>query len=67
MYKLHNKEFLIVKDGDTLDIGGKTLKFFETPYLHTEETMITYCLKIKYYILATSLALMQQPMNYSMI
>ncbi|NLM36444.1 MAG: FprA family A-type flavoprotein [Clostridiales bacterium] len=47
MYKLHNKEFLIVKDGDTLDIGGKTLKFFETPYLHTEETMITYCLEDK--------------------
>lgn len=43
MYKLHNREFLIIKDGDTLDIGGKTLKFFETPYLHTEETMITYC------------------------
>lgn len=43
MYKLHDREFLIVKDGDTLDIGGKTLKFIETPYLHTEETMITYC------------------------
>lgn len=43
MYKLHNREFLIVKNGDTLDIGGKTLKFIETPYLHTEETMITYC------------------------
>jgi len=43
MYKLHNREFHIVKDGDTLDIGGKTLKFLETPYLHTEETMVTYC------------------------
>lgn len=43
MYKLHDREFLIVKNGDTLDIGGKTLKFIETPYLHTEETMITYC------------------------
>lgn len=47
MYKLHNKEFLIIKDGDSLDIGGKTLKFFETPYLHTEETMITYCVEDK--------------------
>ncbi len=45
MYKLHDREFLIIKDGDTLDIGGKTLKFFETPYLHTEETMITYCIE----------------------
>ena len=45
MYKLHDREFIIVKDGDTLDIGGKTLKFFETPYLHTEETMITYSIE----------------------
>ncbi|WP_252248319.1 FprA family A-type flavoprotein [Clostridium sp. ZBS20] len=43
MYKLHDREFLVVEDGDTLDIGGKTLKFIETPYLHTEETMVTYC------------------------
>ncbi|MDS0524392.1 FprA family A-type flavoprotein [Clostridium sp. SHJSY1] len=43
MYKLHNREFLVVRDGDTLNIGGKTLRFIETPYLHTEETMITYC------------------------
>lgn len=42
MFKLHKREFHIVKDGDTLDIGGKTLQFIETPYLHTEETMITY-------------------------
>jgi flavorubredoxin len=47
MYKLHNREFLIVKDGDTLDIGGKTLKFLETPYLHTEETMVTYAIEDK--------------------
>lgn len=42
MYKLHNRTFLVVKDGDTLDIGEKTLEFMETPYLHTEETMITF-------------------------
>ncbi|MBQ4901414.1 FprA family A-type flavoprotein [Paenibacillus sp. Marseille-P2973] len=47
MYKLHSRNFLVVKDGDTLDIGGKTLKFKETPYLHTEETMITYCIEDK--------------------
>lgn len=23
MYKLHNHEFLVIRDGDTLDIGGK--------------------------------------------
>jgi flavorubredoxin len=47
MYKLHDRTFLVVKDGDTLDIGGKTLLFKETPYLHTEETMITYCIEDK--------------------
>ncbi|MEW9096625.1 MAG: FprA family A-type flavoprotein [Clostridiaceae bacterium] len=47
MFKFYDKNYLIVKDGDSLDIGGKTLKFFETPYLHTEETMITYALEDK--------------------
>lgn len=47
LYKLHNREFLVVKDGDTLDIGGKTLLFKMTPYLHTAETMITYCVEDK--------------------
>lgn len=47
MFKLHNRNYLIINDGDTLDIGGKTLKFFETPYLHTEETMVTYAVEDK--------------------
>lgn len=47
MYKLHHRNYLVVKDGDQLDIGGKTLLFKETPYLHTEETMITYCIEDK--------------------
>jgi Uncharacterized flavoproteins len=45
MFKLQSRDYLIIRDGDSLDIGGKTLKFFETPYLHTEETMITYCVE----------------------
>lgn len=45
MYKLQHRNYLTIKDGDTLDIGGKTLLFKETPYLHTEETMITYCVE----------------------
>lgn len=31
-----------VKDGDTLDIGGKTLRFYLTPMLHWPETMMTF-------------------------
>lgn len=47
LYKLQDRNFLVVKDRDTLDIGGKTLLFRITPFLHTEETMITYCLEDK--------------------
>ncbi|MFP4016274.1 MAG: FprA family A-type flavoprotein [Halanaerobiales bacterium] len=47
MYRLHDRNFMVIKDGDKLDIGGKTLKFFETPYLHTEETMISYAIEDK--------------------
>ncbi|MDZ5254021.1 FprA family A-type flavoprotein [Clostridium sp. LIBA-8841] len=47
LYKLHDREFIVVNDGYTLDIGGKTLLFKMTPYLHTEETMITYCIEDK--------------------
>ena len=31
-----------VKDGETLDIGGRTLQFFVTPNVHWPETMMTY-------------------------
>lgn len=31
-----------VKDGDTIDLGGKTLKFMVVPNLHWPDTMYTY-------------------------
>ena len=31
-----------VKDGDTVDLGGKTLEFIETPWVHWPETISTY-------------------------
>ncbi len=31
-----------VKDGDTLDLGGRTLKFLSYPWLHWPDTMFTY-------------------------
>lgn len=39
-----NKPFrsLVVKDGDTLDLGNKTLKFISAPNLHWPDTMFTY-------------------------
>jgi len=32
----------IVADGDSVDLGGKTLRFIEAPMLHWPETMFTY-------------------------
>jgi flavorubredoxin len=44
-----NKPFrsLIVKDGDTLDIGGRTLRFISAPNLHWPDTMFTYLVEDK--------------------
>lgn len=32
-----------VKEGDTLDLGGKTLSFHMIPMVHWPETMVTWC------------------------
>jgi len=39
-----NKPFriMIVKDGDTLDLGGKTLKFISAPNLHWPDSIYTW-------------------------
>jgi flavorubredoxin len=39
-----NKEFksIIVKDGDSIDLGGKTLEFIMAPFLHWPDSMYTY-------------------------
>ncbi|MDD3582184.1 MAG: FprA family A-type flavoprotein [Desulfobacca sp.] len=34
--------FITVQDGDTLNLGDKTLKFIYTPWVHWPETMVTY-------------------------
>lgn len=36
------ERFLTVKDGETLSLGGKTLKFTFTPWVHWPETMVTF-------------------------
>ncbi len=39
-----NEEFPhhAVEDGETLDLGGKTLRFIKAPYLHWPDTIFTY-------------------------
>lgn len=34
--------FQVVKDGDTLPLGGRTLEFLFTPWVHWPETMLSY-------------------------
>ncbi len=36
------KDFHVVKTGDTLSLGGKTLAFLEAPMLHWPDSMFTY-------------------------
>lgn len=38
-----NDVFHEVKDGDSLSLGGITLRFYMTPMVHWPETMMTYC------------------------
>jgi flavorubredoxin len=38
---------LVVKDGDVLDLGNKTLKFISAPNLHWPDTMFTYLVEDK--------------------
>jgi len=44
MSHLHipDEKFIEVKDGETLSLGGKTLEFLYTPWVHWPETMVTY-------------------------
>lgn len=37
--------FKAVKDGEILDVGGESLRFIHTPWLHWPETMVTYLVK----------------------
>jgi len=41
-YDTKDWNFHIVKTGDTLDLGGKTLAFLEAPMLHWPDSMFTY-------------------------
>jgi flavorubredoxin len=36
------EKFIVIKDGETLSLGDKTLEFVITPWVHWPETMVTY-------------------------
>ncbi len=39
---IDQEEVITVKDKDTISLGGKTLEFIHTPWVHWPETMVTY-------------------------
>ncbi len=39
---LKDEDFIVIKEGDTLNLGGKTLEFIMTPWVHWPETMSTF-------------------------
>lgn len=42
LYRVSSNRIIVIKDGDRIDLGGKTLRFIYTPWLHWPETMVTY-------------------------
>ncbi len=45
---LHKEfEYQEVKDGDSIDLGNKTLKFISAPFLHWPDSMFTYLVEDK--------------------
>lgn len=41
-YNLPEERLMEITDGESLDLGGKTLRFYLTPMVHWPETMMTY-------------------------
>ncbi len=42
LFHIPNEKFITIKDGETINLGGKTLKFVFTPWVHWPETMVTF-------------------------
>ncbi len=40
---IDNLNIMVAKDGDSLDLGGKTLSFINAPFLHWPDSMFTWC------------------------
>ncbi len=42
LLELEDDQIRVVEDGETVDLGGRTLEFIDTPWVHWPETMSTY-------------------------
>jgi flavorubredoxin len=59
--RIPETRFVTVEDGETLSLGGKTLQFIYTPWVHWPETMVTYLKKRKFCSVAIFLVLISRP------
>ncbi|MDD3419371.1 MAG: FprA family A-type flavoprotein [Candidatus Gastranaerophilales bacterium] len=48
MLHVPEDKFIIVKDGDSISLGDKTLEFILAPFVHWPDTMFTYLVEDKY-------------------
>ncbi|MDH4209752.1 MAG: FprA family A-type flavoprotein [Anaerolineae bacterium] len=46
-YGVPEERTIVVKEGDSIDLGGKTLRFIDAPWQHWPETMFTYLVENK--------------------
>ena len=42
LLEIEEDKIRVVEDGETVDLGGRTLEFIDTPWVHWPETMSTY-------------------------
>jgi len=47
LFHIDERRMMVVKQDDRIDLGGKTLRFIEAPWLHWPETMFTYIVEDK--------------------
>lgn len=47
LYQAPRERMKVIKDGEELDLGGRTLQFFEAPFVHWPETMFTFLVEDK--------------------
>lgn len=45
LYRIPESRCLVVKEGDVIELGGKTLRFIDAPWLHWPETMFTLAIE----------------------
>ena len=50
MLLVDENKFITVKDGDTLSLGDKTLKFIMAPGVHYQTQCLHICLKIIFFL-----------------